>query len=59
MRTVRSSRADVFVSIVMVLMLGTFTIAQIQNADEIANHVKCARQLRSIEQATAGGSSYR
>ena len=51
MRTVRSSRADVAVSIVLVLMLGTFTIAQINNADEIANRVRCASNLRQIGQA--------
>jgi len=51
MRTVRSSRADVIVSIIMVLMLGTFTIAQINNADEISNRVKCASNLRQIGQA--------
>jgi prepilin-type processing-associated H-X9-DG protein len=51
MRTVRSSRADVIVSIVLVLMLGTFTIAQINNADEIANRVRCASNLRQIGQA--------
>jgi prepilin-type processing-associated H-X9-DG protein len=51
MRTVRSSRADVIVSIVLVLVLGTFTIAQINNADEISNRVKCASNLRQIGQA--------
>ena len=51
MRTVRSSRADVFVSIVLVLLLGTFTIGQAQMADEIANRVKCASNLRMIGQA--------
>ena len=51
MRTVRSSRADVIVSIVLVLLLGTFTIGQVQMADEIANRVKCASNLRQIGQA--------
>jgi hypothetical protein len=51
MRTVRSSRADVFVSIVLVLLLGTFTIGQAQMADEVANRVKCASNLRMVGQA--------
>lgn len=51
MRTVRSSRADVVVSIVLVLLLGTFTIGQVQNADEINNRIKCASNLRMIGQA--------
>ena len=51
MRTVRSSRADVAVSIVLLLILGTFTIAQVQQADEIANRVRCASNLRMIGQA--------
>src|SRR3954469_18584527 len=51
MRTVRSSHADVIVSIVLVLILGPFTIAQINNADEIANRVRCASNLRQIGQA--------
>src|SRR6476620_3726793 len=51
MRTVRSSRADVIISIILVLLLGTFTIAQIQNADEISNRVRCASNMRMIGQA--------
>ena len=51
MRTVRSSRADVFVSILLVLLLGTFTIGQAQMADEVANRVKCASNLRMVGQA--------
>ena len=51
MRTVRSSRADIVVSLILVLLLGTFTIAQINNADEIANRVKCASNLRMMGQA--------
>jgi prepilin-type processing-associated H-X9-DG protein len=50
MRTVRSSRADVFVSVILVLLLGTFTIGQAQMADEVANRVKCASNLRQIGQ---------
>jgi prepilin-type processing-associated H-X9-DG protein len=51
MRTVRSSRADVFVSIILVLLLGTFTIGQAQMADEVANRVKCASNLRQVGMA--------
>jgi hypothetical protein len=51
MRAVRFTGADVFVSIVLVLLIGTFTVAQVQNANEGANRVKCGDNLRLIGHA--------
>lgn len=47
----RVKPADVAVGILLVLLLGTFSLAQIGAAEEVARRVKCAANLRQIGQA--------
>src|SRR3989440_10916073 len=43
--------SDCVVGVVLLMLLGTFTLAQMLNVNETANRVKCASNLRQIGQA--------
>src|SRR5439155_4844755 len=43
--------ADAAAVIVLMLLLGGYTVAQVQRAQEMANRVRCASNLRQIGQA--------
>lgn len=51
MRSGRARWSDLLVGVVLVLLIGTFAMAQINRARETANRVKCASNLRQIGQA--------
>jgi prepilin-type processing-associated H-X9-DG protein len=50
MRTSRTHRADLIVGTILSLILGTFALAQVENAEETLNRIKCASNLRQIGQ---------
>src|SRR3954469_5525585 len=47
----RVRQSDVLALVVLVLLGGTFSLAQINRAEETANRVRCASNLRQIGQA--------
>jgi prepilin-type processing-associated H-X9-DG protein len=47
----RNARNDFLASVLLVLVIGTLTIGQVQNAEETANRIKCSSNLRQIGQA--------
>ena len=47
----RAKLSDLVVGVVLLLLLGTFSLAQFGRAQETANRVKCASNLRQIGQA--------
>ena len=51
MRSGRATFLDLVVGVLLVLLLGTYSVAQFNRARETANRVKCASNLRQIGQA--------
>src|SRR5215208_2865256 len=51
MKSKPTNRADLIVLAVLVLLSGTYTLAQLDRAQETANRVRCASNLRQIGQA--------
>ena len=51
MSSSRAKLSDLVVGVVVLLLLGTFSLAQLGRAQETANRVKCASNLRQIGQA--------